>query len=670
MSPAYRQMRRSNVLAVPLIAMSMVSTFVPAAPAFAQTKVKDDGGGITNALPGCGVGGGEPIYPYSDPPPPEKKKFASSPGGVDMRSGSYSHESVDVSIGGEGDAGLTLVRSFSFNNGSWHFPYQPMGRFFTHNWDIQLREVRTPIAGACYPSQFDYNMTVMYGGLGESFHSVAANIAFEQTAPAGYAELTAAASPNNPKLFTFVARDGTVVTFLPLPAGVAASLCPGTVGRCTYAAQIVRPDKTIYTLEYDTLSDGLSKRLRAVVSNRGYAMLFEYGSGSWVTKTCVINLAVTPKPANFVCPVDARSATYSYSGDVQTTATDASSATTTFGTPSSTSFTLTRPGESTPFVTNGYAIVQNPDSDANLTVTSQAFVTGTSYTYNWDITTNVTDGGASYTQQVAGGKWTDANGKSVKVTYGAYPRNDANPPSPTVYVTPGPEIVTDELNRSTVSTYCTAAQQDNCFIPPVQKVTDPEGNSESYVYDYYRNITQVTRTPKPGSGLPNITEQRSFGSAYPTARAKPTSVTDGAGNVTSYTYDPTHGGVLTETLLAVAVNGSGSVQPVKRYEYTYRKAWISNGAGGYVQNADGVYLLSSEKTCRETATVSGGCAGGPGDEVVTSYDYGPDSGPNTLFLRGKVVTAGGVSLRTCFGYDGQGNKIWDTSPRAGLGSCS
>ncbi len=63
------------------------------------------------------------------------------------------------------------------------------------------------------------------------------------------------------------------------------------------------------------------------------------------------------------------------------------------------------------------------------------------------------------------------------------------------------------------------------------------------------------------------------------------------------------------------------------------------------------------------------CSGGSGDEVVTTYDYGPDSGPNNLFLRGVAVTADGVTLRTCYGYDANGHKTYETKPRAGLASC-
>ena len=45
-------------------------------------------------------------------------------------------------------------------------------------------------------------------------------------------------------------------------------------------------------------------RLRSIVSNRGYAMLLEY-AGALVTRACVLNLAVTAKPANNVCPANA-----------------------------------------------------------------------------------------------------------------------------------------------------------------------------------------------------------------------------------------------------------------------------------------------------------------------------------------------------------------------------
>jgi len=151
---------------------------------------------------------------------------------------------------------------------------------------------------------------------------------------------------------------------------------------------------------------------------------------------------------------------------------------------------------------------------------------------------------------------------------------------------------------------------------------------------------------------------------------KPSERTDPAGNKTEFTYDPAHGGVLTKSLPGVQVNGTGAlIRPVVRYEYAQRYAWLRNGSGGYSPAATAIWLPLRERTCRTTATVNGACAGGAADETVTEYDYGPESGPNNLLLRGVAVTADGMTLRTCYGYDAQGRKISETQPAAGLAVC-
>lgn len=150
---------------------------------------------------------------------------------------------------------------------------------------------------------------------------------------------------------------------------------------------------------------------------------------------------------------------------------------------------------------------------------------------------------------------------------------------------------------------------------------------------------------------------------------KPNWVRDVAGNQTDYTYDPVHGGVLTVTSPAVQVNGSGSpIRPQIRYAYVQRYAWFKNAAGVMTRSTEPIWLLASESSCRTSAAIGAGC-GVAGDEVVTSYDYGPDSGPNNLLLRGKAITADGITLRTCFQYDQYGNKISETAPRANLAAC-
>lgn len=155
------------------------------------------------------------------------------------------------------------------------------------------------------------------------------------------------------------------------------------------------------------------------------------------------------------------------------------------------------------------------------------------------------------------------------------------------------------------------------------------------------------------------------GSGPPDAKLcdKPLTRTDPNGNVTDYTYDVAHGGILTET--RPAVNG---IRPQTRYTYAQRFAWIKNSSGTFVQTSSPVWVLISKSICKTGAASGAGCAVA-GDEVRTTFDYGPNSGPNNLLLRGMVDDATGLALRTCYSYDGQGNKISETKPRAGLTSC-
>lgn len=148
---------------------------------------------------------------------------------------------------------------------------------------------------------------------------------------------------------------------------------------------------------------------------------------------------------------------------------------------------------------------------------------------------------------------------------------------------------------------------------------------------------------------------------------KPQTMTDARNNMTEFTYATAHGGVLTET--GPAVNG---VRPQTRYSYVQRQAWVKAPGSGYIQTGVPMWLLSAKSLCRTgAANASGtGCAL-PGDEVETTYDYGPDTGTalNNLQLRGTVEDASGVALRTCYSYDGFGNRVSETKPRAGLTSC-
>jgi YD repeat-containing protein len=204
----------------------------------------------------------------------------------------------------------------------------------------------------------------------------------------------------------------------------------------------------------------------------------------------------------------------------------------------------------------------------------------------------------------------------------------------------------------------------------IKNAVKSEGNITQYTWDSRGNITQETLFPKPGSPLAQVPLSANYDTTctVPVKCNKPNWVKDGNGNETDYMYDPTHGGMLTATLPPDA-NG---IRPQTRYTYTQRYAWVLNASGAYVQSAAPIWVAASESYCR-TSRAASSTGTTPcivaGDEVVKTYEYGPNSGPNNLFLRGVAVTADAATHRTCYGYDRLGNRISETQPAAGLTSC-
>lgn len=218
-------------------------------------------------------------------------------------------------------------------------------------------------------------------------------------------------------------------------------------------------------------------------------------------------------------------------------------------------------------------------------------------------------------------------------------------------------LKTDELGRSWHYYYQGAVPNG---------VLQPEGNKTVATLDNRGNALDIAITPKPGTG-PVLHVTAGFPSsctAYRTCN-QPLWTRDAKGNQTDYTYDDAHGGITSVT--GPAVNG---IRPQTRYGYVQRYAWVLNAGGTYVPASSPIWVLDFESSCRASAATgnpSAPCAGG--DEVRTTFDYGPNAGPNNLFLRGKVTTADGVSLRTCYRNDMWGRKLAETTPRAGLTSC-
>jgi YD repeat-containing protein len=191
-----------------------------------------------------------------------------------------------------------------------------------------------------------------------------------------------------------------------------------------------------------------------------------------------------------------------------------------------------------------------------------------------------------------------------------------------------------------------------------QYVTTPAGIKTKYDYDARGNVTATTRNPIPNRGAGVISQSATYPASCTAATMrtcnKPSSVTDGNGQTTEFQYDAVHGGTTYVTSPAVAGG-----RPEMRYTYAPRQAWYLGSNGAMAPDPTVIWVLATESMCVQ----GGGCT------MVTTYDYGPDSGPNNLMVRGKAVVADGTTLRTCYGHDKQGNKIWETTPNAQPSSC-
>ena len=201
-----------------------------------------------------------------------------------------------------------------------------------------------------------------------------------------------------------------------------------------------------------------------------------------------------------------------------------------------------------------------------------------------------------------------------------------------------PATVRDPLLRTSSYTYDTNRR--------LTRVTNPEGDYVNYTLDTRGNVTEERRVAKAGSGLADIVRLASYPATCtnPVSCNSPVWTRDATNNPnvpgaqTDYTYDPTHGQVLTVTAPA-APNG---VQPQTRYSYT---------------NAGGVWLVTGVSACRSQAS----CVN-TADETRTTISYDANRQPVTV-----VEAAGDNSLsrQNSFTYDAVGNLLTVDGPASG-----
>ena len=206
--------------------------------------------------------------------------------------------------------------------------------------------------------------------------------------------------------------------------------------------------------------------------------------------------------------------------------------------------------------------------------------------------------------------------------------------------------VTDSINRTTSYTY------DEGFRPV--SVTYPEGNSVSVGYDAYGNIDWRTMHAKPGSGLADITETRSFptdtcgSSGHPVLCYRPTWSRDGLNRQTDYVYNvysgfgPVIEGQMTEQIEPADANG------VRR-----RTTIIYDALSG----------ISRPIAMRVCADSGASC--GTSAPIQTIYTYPPTGASLLPIAVGQYDPATGTTLTTSYTYDPSGRLLSTDGPLTG-----
>ena len=196
---------------------------------------------------------------------------------------------------------------------------------------------------------------------------------------------------------------------------------------------------------------------------------------------------------------------------------------------------------------------------------------------------------------------------------------------------------------------------------------DPEGGKTVVTWDLAnRNVTSMRKVAKSGSGLADLLTSATYNCTYRPSCAKPTSITDPSNAVANYTYDPVHGGILSEMQPAPA---NGAARPLKLYSYAQRYAWVDNGAGTLVPASVPVWVLTGNTVCQSAAGSSSAVCDGAAVQTVTTCEFGASGTAQSLLVKGQVVSSGGTALRTCYTYDTAGRKLSETRPLGTGATC-
>jgi hypothetical protein len=559
------------------------------------------------------------------------KAYTVTPGGINVADRSLVYSETDLSVGP-----LTLER---FHRSGQKQPNDPpFGANFSNNFDIYVAK-RLVVPGTA--DKVIVHLGQSASGTYVQNKSTNSITAENLDAEKGILSLVGGK-------YVYTDGSGTVYTF---SATVAAVGLPFS-NLSRKIERIDFPDGRVQTFSYNG-----SGYLKLIEDTSGYAMVFDYNGNGDVTAACAFNRAQNYVSAASTCAGAQLKTSYAYttinSKYYLTSATDVSGNTTTY---------TNVYGGVTCIKPPGFASCSKSMTLSAGQVFNQSLADGGTWTIYRSDSTDVSnpDEAAPYDghNEI---EVVDPAGKSTQLTFtktSPYSMVDANGAA-TLFKFEGGIPIHDPWAAYSYGSMLREAQY-------------PEG--DKYLAEYngpFRAISKETHVPKPGSGLPNLVKTYAYGpcaspGSYKSC-GKPAAITDPKGNVTNFTYDPAHGGVLTEMKPAPAAGGA---RPLTAYTYAQKYAYVKNSGGALVAASTPVWVPATMTVCQTVAGASPSpvCDGGA-LQTVTTYEYGANGTANNLLVRGIAVTAGGQTLRTCSAYDTLGRKISETQPNANLTSC-
>jgi RHS repeat-associated protein len=536
-------------------------------------------------------------HAQSIPPPPTQASVDEN--GVDVISGAIYLSSPSISVGQPGAGGLAYQRTYDSDIQGWR--------------DNVTGTINVDTAGTTF--------TVTLLGVSEEF--TLANGVFTSSEGRGG---TLTLSGN---IYTYTNASGVVALYDKGLAG--AQPTQANEGRVT---QMTLPSGERLSFTYVTLADGGSftaQRLQSVTNNLGYQLAFEYQSNNADATGIQLKRVVALNNAVDYCAPTANGCSgltqnwmrldFGYGTGFETV-TDVLGRTMRYAITSGRITGVRWPSSATDNITIAYN-----SSDGNVVSVSNG--TGT-----WN-----------YTYQIAG---------SQLVTTVVDPASDV-------------ELYESNLSIGRVTQFQNGEGNVTRYNYDgegrLTSIIDSLLNYRAFVYDARGNITLVREFANSLGGVPGgvidvYSATYAAGCANPVTCNLPTSTTDAMGNVTNYTYDATHGGVLTVT--APDPDGAGPlVRPQTRYTYAQLSASYIQAPGGSPTTApSAVYRLTGVSACATTSS----CANGA-DETKTTIAYSTNN-----LLPSSVSSGAGngaLTVTAASTYDSIGNLLTVDGPLVG-----